>query len=313
MPIFLLSLTRRAVGTILLDSIRAYTVLFNLIRPGRLLNMSDSDTTTVDETVDTITATADVPAEGDASSEASAEVDESAEAAEEDDSSSETPKDDVFRLDAEDLPFKNLMAARDAGEATYKVMLGAFAAVWGKDVEVIEVGFNNTIKAEKAKAEIVTFDKDLAGYTSPNSLIRLLQEGMAIATDGGGSVTFGITLVKGEKGDDGKTADDSASISSSWRGIDGMTSRRGGSGGGGRFQYFDGGVIIEGSLKKYILDKRSGSFAAGRIRKNDADLAAGKKGRLSAFVATTDGKSDGDSFVITRGDKVVTADSTPSS
>jgi hypothetical protein len=289
----------------------------NLSEASKALMTAEAVDTTATEATTADVATTTTESDSSAESDESDEPDSSSDASAEADASAEVPKEDVFKLDANDTPFKNLLAARDAGEDSYKLMLTAFSAVWGKDVEVIQDGFNNTIKAEKAKAEIVTFDKDLAGYTPANSLIRLLQEGLGIATDGGGSVTFSIVLVKGEmvkgeNGEDDKMADDTASISASWRGIDGMTSRRGGGGGGGRYQYFDGGVLVEGSLKKHILDKRSGSYAAGRIRKNDADLAAGKKGRLSAFVAATDGKSDGDSFVITRGDKV-TADSTPSS
>ena len=207
-----------------------------------------------------------------------------------------------FKMDPSGRPFQRLRALYDSGDTdTFSLILDAMELVFGEVPEDIEKGFHSTLKVEKAKGEIQKYDKELAGYTPGQSLIKLLEQGTVIAQGAGGTVSWNISLTTEGEGDDAKQK---VIFKSAFRGIDGISSK--GNGGAlGSYDYFDNCTLITTSLKKYIVEKHSSSHAAGLIAKNVEDRAAGKKSGLSSFEAAKTGMENGDTFVITRSKKKV--------
>jgi hypothetical protein len=200
---------------------------------------------------------------------------------------------DSFEMGITDVPFLRLKAIKDTGDAgMFKTMVEAMTMIFGKGAEVIEAGFNTAMRVSTARTAIEKFEKELAGYTAGASLLKLLSVGEGIAKDGGGSVTYTISLIKEE----GKP--DSAVVKAGFHSIGGGATRASG-GKKGRFQYFDGGVALEMSLKKHILAKYPNSKTAKVIN----DYEANPVSAISAWVAAQRGMKDGDKFIITRKEK----------
>lgn len=211
----------------------------------------------------------------------------------------------VFEMDANDVPFKRLKSAFDSKDSNgFHTIIGAIEMMYGHGAEVIKAGFHNTMKAEQALLDIQKYDKELAGYTASASLIKLLKAGMAIAKEADGNVAFSISVVKGE----GEDSEEKAVIKSAFRGIKGVGSKRGGTGSKGRFQYSVNGTPIETSLKKYLSENHPNSKATGIIN----EYADKPNSNISAWDAAQRGMKAGDSFVITRGEKKPTTDSSSS-
>jgi hypothetical protein len=216
---------------------------------------------------------------------------------------SETPADEpkveTFRMGFNERPFQKMKEARDAGdEPKFNVLVQAMSMCFGHGAEVIVKSFDATLASHKARIAIEKFEKEqIRGWTATDSLINMMLEATEIAESAGGSVTFGITLVKAtEATGDSPATEDSVSLKCAWRGIDGVGSTRGSTGPRGRYEYFDGGAVITTSLKKHLVEVYPSSNATGIIE----EYAKKENSGISAWDAAQRGMKKGDTFVITR-------------
>ncbi len=198
----------------------------------------------------------------------------------------------TFVLSTSEPAFISLKAAKDSGDdAAFANIANALTVVYGGDgitTEDVNTAFDAVMVSQAAQIAVDQVKKDVAGHTVTNPFTKMVIEATEAAKKLDGTVVI-VASVDTE----GKVA-----LNAIFKGVDGIKSGRGGGGNrtGVRYKYFDGGTLIEISLKKYLAKEYPKSEAVRII----TEYALKPNSSISAFGAAERGMKDGDKFVITR-------------
>ena len=201
-----------------------------------------------------------------------------------------TTQTDVFTMKTSSKTFQKMRNLREANE-TEKLnqVIAVTAMIESVSEEDVLSAFDAAVIASEARDAVDEFQNSFVkGYSVPSSLSDLVANGQQLAERFGGTVQFVL-----DSDDDGNV-----SVSPRFRGIEGVTSSRGGAS-GVRYAYSHNGEEIQGKVEEFILSSFPDSKTAGIFRQYREARAAGKTSRIGAIAAIERGTAAGDRLGIT--------------
>ena len=195
----------------------------------------------------------------------------------------------VFTMGTDSKTFITMRKLTDEGNsATLESVIEVTAMMENCSTNDVREAFDKASKLSEVQNALDGFTtQQVRGYTLPESLVNLVDNGRELAERFGGSVQLIL-----DYDDEGEV-----SIRPRFRGIDGVSSS-GGGGTGVRYNYLFDGKPISGPLEAFVLKTFPDSKTAAIFKKYADARAEGKKSRIGTITALNRGESEGDALGI---------------